>query len=78
MPARLYKPKRIVQGTVAEIVNDHMRGVMQCFPGDTKLTLVVRAFGFEKPLIFTNDAPDDAIAAIRDMTTASPNLLRQG
>lgn len=70
----LFKPKRRLEGTIAGRVDDAMRAIKQLFPGDTKLTLVVRSERFRDPLIFTNDSPDEAIAAIRRMTTASPNL----
>lgn len=70
----LFKPKKRLEGTIAGHVDDAMRAVKQLFPGDTKLTLVIRSERFKDPLIFTNDAPDEAIQAIRRMTTASPNL----
>jgi hypothetical protein len=70
----LFKPKRSLDGTIAGHVDDAMRVIKELFPGDTKLTLVVRSDRFKEPLIFTNDAPDAAIEAIRTMTTAKPTL----
>ena len=72
----LFKPRKRLDGTIAGLVDDHMRAVKSLFVGETKLTLVVRSERFTEPLIFTNDSPDDAIEAIRKMTTASPNLHR--
>lgn len=74
----LFKPRRRMDGTIAGLINDHMSAVKSLFVGDTKLTLVVRSERFKEPLIFTNDEPDAAIAAIRQMTTASPNLVCAG
>lgn len=70
----LFKPKRRLDGTIAGGVDEAMRFIKELFPGDTRLTLVIRSERFKEPLIFTNDEPDAAIAAIRKMTTASPNL----
>lgn len=70
----LFKPKRRLDGTIAGHLNDAMMAIKELFPGDTKLTLVIRSERFKEPLIFTNDSPDEAIQAIRKMTTASPNL----
>jgi len=70
----LFKPKRSLDGTIAGHVDDAMRAIREMFPGDTKLTLVVRSDRFKDPLIFTNDSPDAAVEAIRKMTTAKPTL----
>lgn len=72
----LFKPKKTLSGSIAGAIDDHMRGIKSEFPGETKLTLVIRSDRFKEPLIFTNDAPEDAIEAIRQMTTASPLLHR--
>jgi len=72
----LFKPRKRLEGTDAGVIHDHMRAVKELFPGDTKLTLVLRSERFTEPLIFTNDSAEEAIAAIRKMTTASPNLQR--
>jgi hypothetical protein len=72
----LFKPRQRIQGTIAGAIDDRMREIKSMFRGETKLTLVVRTDALEGPLVFTNDTPDDAIAAIRQMTTASPNLRR--
>ncbi len=74
----LFKPRKQVQGTVAEAIDDRMREIKAMFRGDTKLTLVVRTDALEGPLILTNDEPVAAIEAIRSMTTASPNLKLNG
>jgi hypothetical protein len=70
----LFKPKRGLDGTIAGHLTDAMSAVKELFPGDTKLTLVIRSERYKEPLILTNDSPEQAIAAIRKMTTASPNL----
>jgi len=72
----LFKPRKRLEGTIASVIHDHMRAVKELFPGDIKLTLVLRSERFTEPLIFTNDSAEEAIAAIRKMTTASPNLQR--
>ena len=74
----LYKRRKAVQQTVAEIIHDHMRGVKEMFPGETHLTLVIRSERFEKPLIFTNDSPEAAIKAIRDMTEGGAQPFKEG
>jgi hypothetical protein len=70
----LFKPKRRLDGTIAGHIGDAMRAIKELFPGDTRLTLVIRSERFKDPMIFTNDSPDAAVEAIRKMTTASPNL----
>lgn len=72
----LFKPRRTTQRTLAEHIDDHMREIKQAFASGTKLTLVVRSPQFDKPFIFTNDTPEETIAAIRAMTT-SDNLVKR-
>lgn len=74
----LFKPRKTVTGTIAGVIDDHMRAVRELFRGDTKLTLVVRSEDFKGSIVFTNDEPDAAIGAIRDMSTSSPNLKLNG
>lgn len=74
----LFKPRKRIQTTVAELIHDHMREIKGQFGEGAKLTLVIRSDKLEKPLIFTNDKPDDTIEAIKMMTTGEPNLVRVG
>lgn len=74
----LFKPRKTIQNTIAQAIDERMREIKELFPGETKLTLVVRSERLEGPLIFTNDTPDAAVEAIRTMTTASPNLVLNG
>lgn len=64
----LFKPKRSAPTNVAGAINHHMSEIRQALGGKGKLTLVIRSELFEKPIIFTNDKPEDAIEAIRQMT----------
>lgn len=69
----LFKPRKVIQRTVASEIDTHMRAIKQLFAGG-KLTLVVRSPSLEGPLVFTNDTPEDAIAAIQSMSTR-PNQV---
>ena len=69
----LFKPRKVIQRTVAEEIDQRMREIKQLFP-EAKMTLVIRSPSLEGPLIFTNDQPEDAIAAIQSMSTR-PNAV---
>lgn len=65
----LLKPRKVIQRTVAEVIDHAMRTVKGQFPPGAKLTLVIRSDMLEGPLVFTNDTPEDAIGAIRTLST---------
>lgn len=60
----LLKARKVIQRTVAEIIEEHMRAIKQQFP-DGKLTLIVRSATLEGAIIFTNDDASEAIKAIQ-------------
>ncbi len=70
----LYKPRAVVQTTIAERLQQLMRGVLELFPG-AKLTLVIRTDRLEDPLVITNDQQDEVIKAIRERMPGKPGLI---
>lgn len=63
----LFKPRAAPQNNLMEYIDDCMRTIKASIGGKTKLTLVIRSDKFEKPIIMTNDHPEDTISAIRSM-----------
>lgn len=70
----LFKKRTVVAGTIAGDIQDHMRAVLEHFPG-AKMTLVIRTDRLEEPLIFTNDKQEEVIAAVRKMLPGSNGLF---
>lgn len=66
-----------LQQTVAEQIQHHMNKICELFDRP-KITLVVRSASLEGDIIFTNDNPDDTIAAIHKMCNVhdTPEIIR--
>jgi hypothetical protein len=54
--------------SVAELIRHHLNEVADLFDSP-KMTLVIRSSSMEGDLIFTNDAADEAIIAIKKFCT---------
>lgn len=76
----LFKPRKRIQTTVAELIHDHMREIKEQFGKGAKLTLIIRSERLEQPIIFSNDDPGAAIAAIKVHAEkgADPGLVKVG
>ncbi len=66
-----------LQPTVAEQIKHYMGKICELFDRP-KITLVVRSASLEGDIIFTNDAPEDSIAAIHKMCNVhdTPEIIR--
>jgi hypothetical protein len=73
----LFKPKRQIGQTMADVMDEHMRGIRGLFPG-AKLTLIVRSDRFEKPIIMTNDTQAEAIKAMQEMVPGAGGVIVRG
>lgn len=71
----LFKKRDVVQTSIASRLHDHMGAIRAMFPGNTKLTLVIRAETLREPVIMTNDTAEETIKAIRQMTPGKPGLV---
>jgi hypothetical protein len=76
----LLKPRKRVQTSIAELIHDHLREIKEQFGEKAKLTLIIRSERLEQPIIFTNDEPGAAIAAIKVHAEkgAGPGLVKVG
>lgn len=70
-----FKKKDVVQTTVAEHVDGHMRAIKAAFADGSHLTLVVRDPTMQTPIIFTNDNPEAIIDAVRQMGPGKSGLI---
>lgn len=77
MAGHLFKKRHVVQTTIADHLHDCMRSIKEAFPGDTKLTLVIRAPSMSEPVIMTNDHPDEVIKAVGQMKAGQRGLFVQ-
>ncbi len=66
-----------LQPTIAEQIQHHMNKICQLFDMP-KITLVVRSASLEGDVIFTNDDPENSIAAIHKMCRVhdAPEIIR--
>lgn len=72
-----FKKRDVVQTTIAQQIDSYMRSIKGMFPGENKLTLVIRSSSMRDPVIMTNDNPEEIIKAVNQMRAGQNGLFIQ-